>query len=173
VLGAAMFMVEVAGMRCLYTGDYSRTPDRHMPIADVPPVQPDIGEETYAVKASGCKASSSKGSQAGRVHTDVLALCNPSVIIESTYGVSRHLSREERELQFLTRVHNTVKRGGRVLLPVVALGRSQVGRCREAAIPAPDSLPIFLRAHTHPPPFSPSSPYFLLPCLSGAPVAAG
>lgn len=33
VLGAAMFMVEVAGMRCLYTGDYSRIADRHMPAA--------------------------------------------------------------------------------------------------------------------------------------------
>jgi hypothetical protein len=44
VLGAAMFMVEVAGTRCLYTGDYSRTPDRHMPIADVPLVQPDVGK---------------------------------------------------------------------------------------------------------------------------------
>jgi Cft2 family RNA processing exonuclease len=28
-----MFMVEVAGMRCLYTGDYSRIADRHMPAA--------------------------------------------------------------------------------------------------------------------------------------------
>ena len=51
------------------------------------------------------------------------------VIIESTYGVSRHLPREERERQFLQRIHNTVRRGGRVLLPVVALGRSQVGMC--------------------------------------------
>ena len=52
-----------------------------------------------------------------------------TVIIESTYGVSRHLPREEREMQFLQRIHNTVRRGGRVLLPVVALGRSQVGMC--------------------------------------------
>eukprot|EP00195_Chlamydomonas_chlamydogama_P006597 CAMPEP_0202904758 /NCGR_PEP_ID=MMETSP1392-20130828/30978_1 /ASSEMBLY_ACC=CAM_ASM_000868 /TAXON_ID=225041 /ORGANISM="Chlamydomonas chlamydogama, Strain SAG 11-48b" /LENGTH=723 /DNA_ID=CAMNT_0049592553 /DNA_START=19 /DNA_END=2190 /DNA_ORIENTATION=+ len=89
VLGAAMFMVEVAGMRCLYTGDYSRIPDRHLPCADIPPVRPDI------------------------------------VIIESTYGVSRHLPTEERERQFLSRITSTVKRGGRVLLPVVALGRSQ------------------------------------------------
>jgi len=44
VLGAAMFMVEIAGMRCLYTGDYSRVPDRHLPGADTPGVQPDLGE---------------------------------------------------------------------------------------------------------------------------------
>ena len=31
-------------MRCLYTGDYSRAPDRHMPVADVPPVKLDVGE---------------------------------------------------------------------------------------------------------------------------------
>ncbi len=43
VIGAAMFMVEIAGLRCLYTGDYSRLADRHLPAADTPPVQPHIG----------------------------------------------------------------------------------------------------------------------------------
>ena len=43
VLGAAMFMVEIAGMRVLYTGDYSRQPDRHLSAADLPDVRPDIG----------------------------------------------------------------------------------------------------------------------------------
>lgn len=90
VLGAAMFMVEVAGMRCLYTGDYSRVADRHMPAADLPvSMRPDI------------------------------------VIVESTYGVSRHLPRREREEKFATMVHSTIAKGGRVLLPVVALGRAQ------------------------------------------------
>ena len=42
VLGAAMFMVEIKGMRCLYTGDYSRVPDRHMPAADLPGIPPQI-----------------------------------------------------------------------------------------------------------------------------------
>eukprot|EP00798_Chlamydomonas_sp_ICE-L_P001513 gene1513-32891_t len=78
VLGAAMFMVEIAGMRCLYTGDYSRVPDRHLPV-----------------------------------------------IIEATYGVSRHLPREERERHFLNTIHTTVAKQGKVLLPVVALGRAQ------------------------------------------------
>ena len=89
VLGAAMFCVEIAGMRCLYTGDYSRAPDRHMPVAEVPSVSLDI------------------------------------VIVESTYGVSRHLPGEERERLFTQKIHDTVTRGGRVLLPVVAMGRSQ------------------------------------------------
>ena len=30
VLGAAMFMIEVGGVRVLYTGDFSRQPDRHL-----------------------------------------------------------------------------------------------------------------------------------------------
>eukprot|EP00890_Picochlorum_soloecismus_P004992 jgi/Picsp_1/5494/NSC_02853-R1_protein len=89
VLGAAMFMVEVAGLRLLYTGDYSRVADRHMPPADLPTFKPDI------------------------------------VIVESTYGVSRHLPRKEREQKFVKQIHTAVSRGGRVLLPVVALGRAQ------------------------------------------------
>lgn len=43
VLGAAMFMVEIAGMRALYTGDYSRLADRHMSAADLPSPSPHIG----------------------------------------------------------------------------------------------------------------------------------
>lgn len=31
-----------AGMRLLYTGDYSRIPDRHMPAADLPDQRPHI-----------------------------------------------------------------------------------------------------------------------------------
>lgn len=89
VLGAAMFMIEIAGMRLLYTGDYSRVADRHMPAADLPSLHPHI------------------------------------VVVESTYGVSKHLPRTEREQRFVQRVHTAVARGGRVLLPVVALGRAQ------------------------------------------------
>lgn len=89
VLGAAMFLVEVAGVRCLYTGDYSRLADRHLSSADTPHEKCDI------------------------------------VIVESTYGVSRHPPREDRERRFLQKIHDTVAAGGRVLLPVVALGRAQ------------------------------------------------
>ena len=44
VLGAAMFMVEIAGLRVLYTGDYSRLADRHLSAADLPELKPDVGE---------------------------------------------------------------------------------------------------------------------------------
>ncbi|CAL5219351.1 g1167 [Coccomyxa viridis] len=51
VLGAAMFMVEIDGMRLLYTGDYSRAADRHMSAADLPSPKPHIVvvEATYGV----------------------------------------------------------------------------------------------------------------------------
>ncbi|KAF6258928.1 beta-lactamase-like protein [Scenedesmus sp. NREL 46B-D3] len=89
VLGAAMFMVEVAGMRCLYTGDYSRVTDRHLSAADMPPVTPHI------------------------------------VIVESTYGTQLHGPRETRERLFTESIARTVRSGGRVLLPIVAIGRAQ------------------------------------------------
>eukprot|EP00891_Asterochloris_glomerata_P003167 jgi/Astpho2/3167/fgenesh1_pm.00052_%23_3_t len=89
VLGACMFMIEIAGARVLYTGDYSRLADRHLSPADLPEVQPDV------------------------------------VIVESTYGVSSHSPREEREALFITQVKRVLLRGGRLLLPVVALGRAQ------------------------------------------------
>lgn len=40
-----MFMVEIAGMRLLYTGDYSRQADRHMSAADLPSPPPHIGQQ--------------------------------------------------------------------------------------------------------------------------------
>lgn len=51
VLGAAMFLVDIAGVKLLYTGDYSRVPDRHLLAAEVPPVCPDvlIVEATYGI----------------------------------------------------------------------------------------------------------------------------
>jgi cleavage and polyadenylation specificity factor subunit 3 len=49
VLGAAMFMIEIAGVKVLYTGDFSRQEDRHLMAAEVPNVHPDvlIIESTY------------------------------------------------------------------------------------------------------------------------------
>jgi cleavage and polyadenylation specificity factor subunit 3 len=51
VLGASMFMIEIAGLKILYTGDYSREEDRHLVMAEVPPVKPDvmICESTFGV----------------------------------------------------------------------------------------------------------------------------
>lgn len=53
VLGAAMFLVEIAGVRLLYTGDYSREEDRHLMVAEIPPLDRPIDvlicESTYGV----------------------------------------------------------------------------------------------------------------------------
>uniref|UniRef100_A0A0D9XUK5 Beta-Casp domain-containing protein n=1 Tax=Leersia perrieri TaxID=77586 RepID=A0A0D9XUK5_9ORYZ len=52
VLGAAMFMVDIAGVRIFYTGDYSREEDRHLRAAEMPQFSPDICiiESTYGVQ---------------------------------------------------------------------------------------------------------------------------
>ncbi|POY74501.1 hypothetical protein BMF94_2261 [Rhodotorula taiwanensis] len=91
VLGACMFLIEIAGARVLYTGDYSTEEDRHLVPAKVPSWErpPDV------------------------------------MICESTYGVQSHEPRLEKEAQFTNLVQSILKRGGRVLLPVFALGRAQ------------------------------------------------
>ncbi|KAI0484456.1 beta-lactamase-like protein [Xylariaceae sp. FL0804] len=90
VLGAAMFLIEIAGLNIFFTGDYSREQDRHLVSAEVP-----------------------RG-----VKIDVL-------ITESTYGVSTHVPRLEREQALMKSITNILNRGGRVLMPVFALGRAQ------------------------------------------------
>eukprot|EP00118_Oscarella_pearsei_P007095 m.33584 g.33584 ORF g.33584 m.33584 type:complete len:691 (+) comp31847_c0_seq3:10-2082(+) len=52
VLGAAMFMIEIAGVKILYTGDFSRQEDRHLMAAEIPPIKPDIliTEATYGTQ---------------------------------------------------------------------------------------------------------------------------
>jgi cleavage and polyadenylation specificity factor subunit 3 len=90
VLGAAMFLIEIAGLKIFFTGDYSREHDRHLVSAEVP-----------------------KG-----VKIDVL-------ITESTYGTATHVPRIEREAQLMKSITGILNRGGRVLMPVFALGRAQ------------------------------------------------
>ena len=90
VLGAAMFLVEIAGLKILFTGDYSREEDRHLISARIP---------------DGLKV-------------DVL-------ITESTYGVASHVPRAEREAALLQSITSILQRGGKVLMPVFALGRAQ------------------------------------------------
>ncbi|KAF3031796.1 endoribonuclease ysh1 [Didymella heteroderae] len=90
VLGAAMFLIEIAGLKILFTGDYSREDDRHLVSASVPK----------------------------EVKIDVL-------ITESTFGISTHTPRAEREAQLMKAVTDILNRGGRALLPVFALGRAQ------------------------------------------------
>ncbi|KAI5802667.1 beta-lactamase-like protein [Pyronema domesticum] len=89
VLGGAMFMVEIAGLKILFTGDYSREDDRHLVCAEVPPVKPDI------------------------------------LICESTYGTASHMPRLEKEARLMKLTTEILGRGGRVLMPVFALGMAQ------------------------------------------------
>lgn len=85
VLGAAMFMVDIAGVRVLYTGDYSREEDRHLRAAETPQFSPDICiiESTYGVQLHQTRAVREKRftdvihstlSQGGRVLIPAFAL---------------------------------------------------------------------------------------------------
>ncbi|CAB4255864.1 similar to Saccharomyces cerevisiae YOR179C SYC1 Subunit of the APT subcomplex of cleavage and polyadenylation factor [Maudiozyma barnettii] len=89
VLGAAMFQIEIAGLKVLFTGDYSRELDRHLNSAEVPPLPSDV------------------------------------LIVESTFGTATHEPRLNREKKLTQIIHSTVAKGGRVLMPVFALGRAQ------------------------------------------------
>lgn len=89
VLGAAMFAVEIAGIRVLYTGDYSRGEDRHLKAAEIPDFSPEV------------------------------------LIVESTYGIQVHEKQPEREKRLLEIVERIVRRKGRCLMPIWALGRAQ------------------------------------------------
>ena len=52
VLGAAMYLIEIAGLKLLFTGDYSREDDRHLISAEIPKgikIDVLITESTYGV----------------------------------------------------------------------------------------------------------------------------
>ena len=51
VLGAAMFLIEISGIKILYTGDYSRESDRHLQPAEIPNKEINvlIVESTYGI----------------------------------------------------------------------------------------------------------------------------
>jgi cleavage and polyadenylation specificity factor subunit 3 len=52
VLGAAMFLIEIAGLKIFFTGDYSREDDRHLVSAEVPKgikIDVLITESTYGI----------------------------------------------------------------------------------------------------------------------------
>lgn len=52
--------------------------------------------------------------------------CRPNLLItESTYATTIRDSKRCRERDLLKKVHETVERGGKVLIPVFALGRAQ------------------------------------------------
>ena len=85
-----MFLIEIAGLKILFTGDYSREDDRHLISAQVPK----------------------------NVKIDVL-------ITESTFGIASHIPRIERETALIKSITGILNRGGRVLMPVSAVGMAQ------------------------------------------------
>lgn len=70
VLGACMFFIDIAGLKILYTGDYSREEDRHLVKAELPPMRPDvlIVESTYGVQ-SGEPRDEKEARFTGLVHS--------------------------------------------------------------------------------------------------------
>jgi cleavage and polyadenylation specificity factor subunit 3 len=89
VLGACMYFIEIGGLKVLFTGDYSRTENRHLHAAEVPPLKPDI------------------------------------LITESTFGTGTLEPRLDLENKLTSSIHATLLKGGRVLMPVFALGNAQ------------------------------------------------
>lgn len=90
VLGACMYLIEIAGLNILFTGDYSRENDRHLIPATIP---------------KGLKVD--------------------CLITESTFGISTHIPRAERETALMKSITGILNRGGRALLPVFAIGMAQ------------------------------------------------
>lgn len=56
----------------------------------------------------------------------VVPQCRPDVIVmESTYGNRQHADRDQQEAALAARVSDTVRAGGKVLIPAFAVGRAQ------------------------------------------------
>ncbi|KAG9316341.1 beta-lactamase-like protein [Chiua virens] len=51
VLGACMYMINILGLKIVYTGDYSREDDHHLVKAEIPSIRPDVlvVESTHGV----------------------------------------------------------------------------------------------------------------------------
>ena len=67
VLGAAMFMIEIAGVKVLYTGDFSRIEDRHLMAAEVPTITPDVLITVRLGRRAGVLGTSGGGGGGGEV----------------------------------------------------------------------------------------------------------
>lgn len=83
VLGAAMFMVEIAGVKILYTGDFSCEEDRHLMAAEIPAISPDVLISVISKPVHPF------------LHDYHLSFCQ-----EATFGIHVHEPRETRETRF-------------------------------------------------------------------------
>lgn len=107
VLGAAQFLIEIAGVRILYTGDYSREEDRHLMAAEVPRVRPDVlvVEATYGIQmhepqpqreARFAQCVAETVLQGGKCLLPVFALGRAQellLLLEEQWAASPHLQR--------------------------------------------------------------------------------
>lgn len=67
-----------------------------------------------------------RGERGNCLTSESVAEFPPDVlIIESTFGIKTHEERTTREERFLSTVRRILERGGHVLLPMFALGRTQ------------------------------------------------
>jgi cleavage and polyadenylation specificity factor subunit 3 len=109
-----MFMIEIAGVKILYTGDYSRSEDRHLMAAEIPDQKPDvlIIESTYGVQTH--PPIRERERRFTGISNAVLYFIKWSDSNRCVCGIINS-----------DVVHSTVQRGGRCLIPVFALGRAQ------------------------------------------------
>ena len=56
-----MFMIEIAGVRVLYTGDFSREEDRHLMAAELPSASVRPGKKFFDFEAKLFKTNSILG----------------------------------------------------------------------------------------------------------------
>jgi predicted metal-dependent RNase len=96
VLGAAMLAIETPNWHILWTGDYSVSP------------QPTIGGVDLALIEQ----------IAARRPFDLM-------VTEGTYGAEVHPAREHEESRLVEMLERATRKGGRVLIPAFAVGRSQ------------------------------------------------
>lgn len=102
-----MFLLEIAGVKILYTGDYSREEDRHLMPAERPPgtVEVMICESTFGVQ-----------SHEPRVERE--ARFTSAWSPDASFAASSDSQNTET-------VQDIVMRRGRCLIPTFALGRAQ------------------------------------------------
>lgn len=105
-----MFQIEIAGVNVLYTGDYSREEDRHLVMAEVPPVRPDvmICESTFGVHTLQPRKEKEEQFTSEFARTTE----HGTGIVAQTWACA-------------ALVTNIVRRGGRCLMPISAFGNVQ------------------------------------------------
>lgn len=111
-----MFHVRVGHESAVYTGDYNMTPDRHLGSAWIDRVRPDvlITESTQVIAISFYDCHHFPCMLIHGIHRSCIS-----------YATTLRDSRKARERDFLKKVHDCVNDGGKVLIPVFALGRAQ------------------------------------------------